>query len=75
MNAKKAKAIRRLAKKAGHYQKDPVYRVKEVKKVQYYTDKDGKPQSAVVTRPILYNTSRYVYRKMKAAYKNGQLAA
>lgn len=75
MNAKKAKAIRRLAKTAGHYQKDPAYRVKEVKKLQYYTDKEGNPQTTVVSRFIVYNTSRYVYRRMKQSYKNGELAA
>lgn len=75
MNAKKAKAIRRMAKQLGYYKDEPEYRVKETKKTAYYTDREGKSQATIVSRYTVINTSRLPYRRMKQAYKNGELAA
>ena len=74
MNGKKAKAIRRLAKEHGHFKNEPEYKVKETKKVIYVTGKDGNPQAEQVSRYTIINTSKIVYRRMKQAYNNGQLA-
>lgn len=73
MNGKKAKAIRKLAKAHGHFKTEPEYRVKETKKVVYYTDKDGSKKATQVSRHTVINTSKIIYRRMKAAYKNGEL--
>ena len=74
MNAKKAKALRRMATKMGHFKLEPEYKVKETKKVVYYTDKEGNSQSTIVSRFTVMNTSRVVYRRIKQAYKNGELS-
>lgn len=74
MNGKKAKEIRRMAKDAGHFKTEPEYRMKETKKVLYYTDKDGSKKATQVSRVTVINTSKIIYRRMKAAYKNGELA-
>ena len=74
MNSKKAKAIRRLAKEHGHFKKEPEYRVKETKKIVYVTNKDGSPIAETVSRYTIINTSKIMYRRMKQAYINGQLA-
>lgn len=74
MNGKKAKLIRRMAKNMGHFKLEPEYKMKETKKVVYYTDKEGKSQSTIVSRYTIMNTSRVIYRRIKAAYKSGELA-
>ena len=73
MNGKKAKQLRRLAKAHGHYKVEPEYKVRETKKVVYYTDKDGSKKAAQVSKYTVINTSRIIYRRMKQAYKNGEL--
>ena len=75
MNANKAKALRRMAASMGHFKTEPEYKVKETKKVVYYTDKEGKSQSTIVSRYTVINTSRIIYRRIKQAYKSGELAA
>ena len=74
MNGKKAKAIRRLAKAHGHYKTEPEYKVQETKKMVYFTDKNGKPQAQQVSKYTIINVNKIVYRRMKQAYINGQLA-
>jgi hypothetical protein len=74
MNGKKAKAIRRMAKEAGHFKTEPDLRVKETKKMAYGLDSNGKRTVQEVTRQTLINMNRIIYRRMKKAYKNGELA-
>ena len=74
MNGKKAKALRRLAKANGQYKTEPDYRMKETKKVAYYTDKDGTRKATQVSRITVINANKIVYRRMKAMYKAGELA-
>ncbi len=74
MNGKKAKAIRRLAKEHGHFKKEPEYKVKETKKVVYAPDQNGLMKAHQVSRFTVINTSKIVYRRMKAAYIAGLLA-
>ena len=74
MNGKKAKALRRLAKANGKYATEPEYRVKETKKVVYYTDKDGSKKATQVSKYTIINANKIVYRRLKAAYKNGEIA-
>ena len=74
MNGKKAKALRRLAKAHGHFKNEPEYRVQETKKMVYFTDKTGKPQAQQVSKYTIINVSKIVYRRMKKAYNNGELA-
>lgn len=74
MNGKKAKAIRRLAKAHGHFKNEPEYKVKETKKVVYAPDKNGLMKAHQVSRFTVINTSKLVYRRMKAAYIAGLLA-
>lgn len=72
MNGKKAKLIRKLAAEMGHYKKEADYRVKEIKKMVYGVDKNGKPMAQEVKRHTIINASRINYRKLKQAYKNGE---
>lgn len=74
MSGKKAKLLRRLAKQNGQFKTEPEYRVKETKKVAYYTDKDGTRKATQVSKYTVINMSKIVYRRMKAAYKAGELA-
>ena len=74
MNGKKAKQIRRMAKEAGHYKTEPDYRVKTTKKMMYGVDQKGMPIAQEVQRNTLINVNRIIYRRMKQAYKNGELA-
>jgi hypothetical protein len=74
MNGKKAKQLRRLAKAHGHYNNEAEYKVKETKKVVYYTDKDGSQKATQVSRYTIINPGKIIYRRMKAAYKNGELS-
>jgi hypothetical protein len=74
MNGKKAKALRRLAKQLGHYNNDNEYKVRETKKVVYYTEKDGTKKATQVSRYTIINPGKIVFRRMKQAYKNGELA-
>lgn len=73
MNAKKAKAIRRLAKEEGKYSTEPDYRVMNTKKkVIYGKDANGKQTVQEVDRTTIANLSKIYYRRMKQAYKNGE---
>jgi hypothetical protein len=74
MNAKKAKAIRRLAKQEGKFQLEPNYKVIETKKMIYGFDKNGKPMAQPVVRNTLINLSRIEYRRLKKAYANGEFS-
>ena len=74
MNAKKAKALRRLAKANGVLKTEPDYRAKETKKMVYTLDKDGKPMAYEVKRQTIININRTAYQQMKKDYYNGDLA-
>jgi len=70
MNGKKAKALRRLAKENGNYQKEPVYREYVTKKLAYGME-NGKQVVKEVEKITLINTSRLMYRRIKKTYKDG----
>jgi hypothetical protein len=72
MSQKKVKAIRRLAKQEGKYNKEPNYKLIETKKMMYGTDKNGKPMAYPVVRTTLINLSKLEYRKMLKTYANGE---
>ena len=72
MNGKKAKAIRRLAKQEGKFQKEANYKVIQTEKVIYGTGTNGMPTAQRVTRNTLINLSKLEYRQMKKAFKNGE---
>lgn len=74
MNGKKAKEIRRMAKESGHFDTKPDYRAKITKKMMYYINDKGVPQAQEVQRQTIINVSKIIYRRMKQAYKNGELA-
>lgn len=74
MNGKKAKAIRRMAKESGHFKTEPDYRVKETKKMMYFVDEKGTPRAQEVKRQTIINVNKIIYRRMKKAYINGELA-
>lgn len=72
MNTKKAKAIRRMAKEAGHYKAEPDYQVIETKKVQYVRGADGEVKAQEVVKHTIINANRTVYRNMKKAFYRGE---
>ncbi len=73
MNGKKAKLLRKLARKQNQYKDGPEYIVgKTVKKRIHSIDATGQPRLREVEKRTIINKSRYFYRRLKASYKNGE---
>lgn len=76
MNAKKAKALRRMAKEQGYYKLEPDYRGRKVDKMVYVTDpKTGEMTAKKIEKVTVFNLNRVTYRRMKKAYNDGLLGA
>jgi len=71
MNSKKARALRKLFREQNAYSEKPQYKARKFKRIIYPRDPvTGKPIAQTVERKIIYNISKYAYRKAKKDYVN-----
>ena len=72
MNGKKARALRKIFRAQGAYSEEPQYKVQKVKKIAYLPNPmTGVPIAMPVEREIIYNMSKYGYRRAKKDYAKG----
>lgn len=76
MNGRKARQIRKFCRDRNAYSEKAKYKVIKHKKITYILDKleeREEPKAVPIERIQLINVSKFTYRRIKKAYKRGEI--